>query len=259
MRRDRSKAFGLGRLLSVAALSAALLATSAAPAAADHSWGGYHWARTGNPFVLGLDNNLTTANWRAIGASVSSDWSQSSVLDAPLSAPKTDNKRCKASSGRVEVCNGKYGYNGWLGVAQVWLSGGHIAQATTKVNDSYLNGSGYDNADRQHVLCQEVGHDFGLDHQDESGADLNTCMDYANDLNNPRPNAHDYEQLELIYNSHADASSSIAAATSTSGAKGRLKRVEDDLFVEDLGKGKKRVVFVFWKDRQLPHGPPAVD
>lgn len=24
-----------------------------------------------------------------------------------------------------------------------------------------------------------VGHDWGLDHNDESGADLNTCMDHA--------------------------------------------------------------------------------
>jgi len=26
-------------------------------------------------------------------------------------------KQCRATSGRVEVCNGTYGNNGWLGVA----------------------------------------------------------------------------------------------------------------------------------------------
>lgn len=56
---------------------------------------------------------------------------------------------------------------------------------------------------RQHVMCQEIGHDFGLDHQDESGADLDTCMDYSSALDNAHPNAHDYEQLETIY-AHLD-------------------------------------------------------
>ena len=46
------------------------------------------------------------------------------------------------------------------------------------MNDSYLN-SGYTTTNKQHVICQEIGHAFGLDHQDESGADLNTCMDYS--------------------------------------------------------------------------------
>ena len=242
-------------LRGLVALSIAALAPSSA--SADHSWNGYHWANA-TPFALGLDNNLTTTNWRTLAAQTSTDWSQSLVLDAPLSQPKTDNKRCKASSGQVEVCNGRYGNNGWLGLAQVWTSGGHIVQATTKVNDTYLDGSRYDNADRQHVLCQEIGHDFGLDHQSESGADLNTCMDYANDLNNPSPNAHDYEQLELVY-AHQAPTSSSAAAASTSGPKGQLKRVEDDLYVENLGKGKKRFVHVFWENRHVPHGPPAVE
>lgn len=247
------------RKLGLGVLIACALAVTAAPASASHSWGSYHWARTANPFVLGLDNNLTTASWRDLGKFVSADWSASTVLEAPLSAPKTDNKRCKASSGRVEVCNGRYGNNGWLGLAQIWISGGHISQATTKVNDTYLASPSYTDTGRRHVLCQEVGHDFGLDHQDESGADLNTCMDYADALDNPSPNQHDYDQLYTIYNGHGDASTTAAAVSSASGAKGRLKRVRDDLFVEDLGRGQKRVVFVFWSNREIPHGPPAVE
>ena len=99
---------------------------AATPAAADHSWGTYHWAFMTTPLTLQLDNNLTTTGWQSIGAASSVDWSQSSVLDTPLGAPLTDNKRCKASAGRVELCNGKYGRNGWLGLAQIWLSGSHI-------------------------------------------------------------------------------------------------------------------------------------
>jgi hypothetical protein len=55
------------------------------------------------------------------------------------------------------------------------------------MNDSYFASGSYNETARQHVMCQEIGHTFGLDHQDESGADLNTCMDYANSLNNPSP------------------------------------------------------------------------
>ena len=50
------------------------------------------------------------------------------------------------------------------------------------------------------VMCQEVGHDFGLDHQDENfnNPNLGTCMDYTNDPStNQHPNAHDYEELDI--------------------------------------------------------------
>lgn len=51
-------------------------------------------------------------------------------------------------------------------------------------------------------MCQEVGHDFGLDHQDEDhyNTPLGSCMDYsANPVPNQRPNQHDYDMLETIY------------------------------------------------------------
>ena len=258
MRGRRAGQFSGRRAFSVAALSLLLLGASASPAAADHSWGdpAYHWARTVNPFTLQLDNNLTTPEWQAIGTRMSADWSASSVMDTPLGAPQTDNKRCKASSGRVEVCNGKYGFNGWLGVAQIWLSGSHIVHSTAKVNDSYFNTSTYNApVKKQHVLCQEVGHTFGLGHQDESGADLNTCMDYAEALDNPSPDAHDYQQLEAIY-SHLDGTTTVSSSSSSS-SRGGLRRVRDNLWVEDLGNGNKRFVWVHWTDRGRHYTPPA--
>lgn len=237
--------------LALAALTLAAL-TMPVQASADHTWGSYHWATTTVPFTLGLDNNLTTTGWRTIGSASSADWSASSVFDTPLSAVRTDNKRCKASSGRVEVCNGKYGYNGWLGIAQIWISGGHIIQGIAKMNDSYLASAAYSTTARRHVLCQEVGHAFGLDHQDESGADLNTCMDYSDALDNPSPNAHDYWQLEQIYN-HTHSTGTVAATTAISGAKGKVKRVADDLYVEDKGNGQKVFTFVTWVDDAHAH------
>lgn len=241
--------------LGLVALTLAAL-TVPVQASASHSWGGYHWGTTAVPFTLGLDNNLTTTEWLTIGSASSTDWSASSVLDTPLSAVRTDNKRCKASSGRVEVCNGRFGNNGWLGLAQIWISGGHIVQGTAKMNDSYLASASYTTTNRRHVLCQEVGHTFGLDHQDESGADLNTCMDYADRLDNPSPNTHDYQQLQAIYN-HTHATGTVATGTAPSGGKGNVKRLSDDLYVEDKGNGEKLFTFVTWVDDAHARAAPS--
>jgi hypothetical protein len=63
------------------------------------------------------------------------------------------------------------------------------------------------------VTCQEVGHDFGLDHQDENfnNVNLGTCMDYTNNPStNQHPNSHDYDELVIIY-SHLDSTTTISA------------------------------------------------
>lgn len=88
------------------------------------------------------------------------------------------------ASGVVEICNLKYGQNGWLGIAGISISGSHITKAYTKLNDTYFVMAQYNTtAHRQMVVCQEIAHDFGLDHQDEnfSNTNLGTCMDYTND------------------------------------------------------------------------------
>ena len=249
--------FRTGAKLALA--TALLMGVSAAPAAATHSWGGYHWARTANPFTVKLGDNVSGA-WDASLAAVSADWSshKSTLLNAPIVTGATTGRKCRATSGRVEVCNAAYGYNGWLGLASVWTSGGHIVQSTVKVNDSYYNTAKYNTpAWRQSVMCQEVGHAFGLDHQSESSTvDMNTCMDYcslANVCPNLSPNQHDWDMLASIYG-HNDKTTTLAASAGGSGRG--LRKVRDSLFVEDLGNGRQRFVFVYWTGRGLPHGPP---
>jgi len=189
-----------------------------APAGASHSWGGYHWARQSNPFALKLGDNVSGV-WDGNLALASSDWSQSAVLDTTIVTGQAKGN-CRPTKGRVEVCNKKYGFNGWLGVAQIWLSGSHITQGVVKMNDSYMNSAPYNtNAWRQLVMCQEVGHTIGLDHQDENfgNANLSTCMDYTNDPStNQHPNQHDYGQLVTIY-SHLDSSTTVGQSVSSSG------------------------------------------
>ena len=158
-------------------------------------------------------------------------------------------KRCVLITGKIHSCNASYGFNGWLGLASINVSGGHITRGSSKMNDSYFNSASYNETARQHVMCQEIGHDFGLDHQDESGADLNTCMDYANALDNPSPNQHDYAQVEAIY-AHTDSSTTIGATAenlpeavpSWAPATQRAQSV----YVDRLSDGTELITFVLW-------------
>ena len=198
--------------VSVAAVAIAL-AIAAGPLSANHAWGSYHWARTANPFTLDVGDNVTSA-WDSYLNTAISDWSASTVLNLAKKVPGGSRSRnCKATTGRIEVCNGSYGNNGWLGVARISVSGTHITAATTRLNDSYFNTATYNTPPwRRLVMCQEVGHDFGLDHQDETfdNPNLGTCMDYTNDPDgggsygpgNEHPNGHDYDQLVTDWRSN---------------------------------------------------------
>lgn len=283
---------------------AALLALAAfsSIASATHSWSNYHWGRTSSTFALRLDDNLTTQAWKndlatASGSANASgepstfdtnginDWTDSSVLDTVI-YPSTNTKRCSATSGRVEVCNAKYGSNGWLGLATVWASGGHIVQGTAKMNDTYFNTSRYNKPGWRHlVMCQEVGHTFGLAHQDEnnSNTNLGTCMDYSGDPDGTRadpdqstnefPNVHDYDQLGLIYEhltdtkttvGSTDAASALPAAaraidTADPAQRGQLVHRSPDggvaIYVRDFGGGHQVITRVI----RVVDGTPALE
>ncbi|HET9452608.1 MAG TPA: hypothetical protein VFO83_17080 [Aggregicoccus sp.] len=184
-----------------------------------HSWNGYHWGRTSNPFQLKLGDNVSAA-WDSALSLSSSDWSKSTVLDTSVVAGQARPKNCRPTAGRVEVCNAAYGNTGWLGVAQIWLSGGHISQGIVKVNDTYYNTAKYNTpAWRNSVMCQEIGHTLGLGHNDEDFDTVNgTCMDYANDpTQNQHPDSHDYAELESIYR-HLDGTTTVGMAVAPAPA-----------------------------------------
>jgi len=261
------------------ALAACVTLGALTPASANHSWGNYHWARTANPFALKINEALTSA-WEPYLGVAMDDWGTSTVLNFNPTTPVASSasaKRCSPIAGQILVCNAAYGQRGWLGIASIWANGSHITQGTTKLNDSYFNLTQYNTpAWRQFVTCQEIGHDFGLDHQDEnfSNANLGTCMDYTNNPStNQHPNAHDYEQLEAIY-AHLDSTNSYTSSAAATNfgvrevgrptpqsqgdagigdtmadwgqAVGRDGKGRPDTFVRQLGGGRKVITHVLW-------------
>lgn len=257
-----SRPGGLAALVAVIVIAAWQSSTSAS-----HSWGGYHWARTQNPFTIKLGDNLVAA-WESYLSAASNDWSNSPnslphVLDTSVVPGQANPRNCRPTTGQVEVCNATYGNNGWLGVAQIWISSGHISQGTVKVNDTYFNTTKYNDPGwKQMVMCQEIGHTFGLDHQDEAfdNANLGTCMDYTSNPYGPpsnlSPNYHDYQELASIY-AHTDSFTTIKSSKGAAGANlespsewGQLMKSSrggrTQVFERDFGNGQRIVTFVIW-------------
>ena len=199
-------------------------AAIASAAFATHSWNGYHWARTANPFTLKVTDSVN-GPWQSVFQNAMNNWAVSNVLDFTIITGDDSTrtrKQCRAITGEVRVCNAAYGQNGWLGLASINLdSQGHISQGTAKMNDSY--NSYFTAEERNHVMCQEVGHVFGLGHTSEDGSVQSTCMDYSSDPSSQWPNAHDYDELATVY-AHLDSynsyntSSAMSAGSASSAA-----------------------------------------
>lgn len=195
-------------VLMVAVVLVAILAPS--PAWANNSLG-VHWARIANPFTVQIDANVD-ASWNAKLATAAADWAASPVVDTNINTGSFgDRNQCAATVGHVEVCNGKFGANGWTGAASVYFdASNHITRASVWLNDTYLARGSYPDAYDQLTVCQELGHALGLAHQDEdvNNPNLGTCMDYTHDADGPpsneHPNAHDYDQLAADY-AHLDS------------------------------------------------------
>lgn len=177
----------------VAAVTIAALLTVVTVASADHSWNGYHWPSDNlSPTVVdktsssAFDIPAAVAEWRDLGTPI---------------APQMS-----AGGGDVDVVLKRMNAN-WLGVARISVdSAGHIQAGRVELNQLYLNSLTFDEWD--HVVCQELGHIWGLDHNFDGatgGTPDDTCMNSSLHLGEyTSPNGHDADQLKLIY-SHTDA------------------------------------------------------
>jgi hypothetical protein len=244
-------------LMAAVAIPAAMLAL---PAIASHSWSTYHWKRTTAELTVPVGDNVD-ANWDSYLNAAIADWNNSTVINSPKVAGTTNPKNCRAVAGTIQVCNGKYGNTGWLGIASISLSGGHISQGTTKLNDTYFNTPQYNTYSwKSLVTCQEIGHDYGLGHQDEdfSTDNTNSCMDYTSlPAGNEHPDAHDYQQLLDIYN-HLESAAGLPGGSAAIGVEvgdtpatwGRPihfdRQGRPDYFERIDSPGQRTITHVFW-------------
>ncbi len=200
-------------LKSVTRLSAAIvlllgLMLQASPAQATHRWLHLHWARATNPVTLTYQANVSSA-WTSLVSKVIGEWDNVAQYRAGTFDVVN---YTQGGAAQVSIESNNYGATGWFGVAEATFEilTGHITKASVKVNDYYFVGQYNTTAARDHVLCQEVGHTLGLDHNELPLLFGASCMDDDNStLNSPSyqtPNGHDADELNTIY-SHSDGSS----------------------------------------------------
>ena len=202
------------------------------------------------------------------------------TLTGPI-AVSVNRRKCNPIAGQILVCNESYGNRGWLGIASIWLSNGHISQGTTKLNDTYFNQAQYNTpAWRAFVACPgnwprlwarspgrgvrpaKPRHLHGLHQRPRWRRRYSPS--------NEHPNAHDYAMLNTIYN-HDDgfdvdgfdqlrhpcgwtkAASRSPIRRSARRQPGRMGPRDPsrwagrpDVFEQQLGSGRKVITHVFW-------------
>ena len=243
-------------------------------------------------------STTTGERWRTWINSSRIDWDASARLSLPAgyfdSVATID---CPWSGTGVEVCNWSnyngYGNNGALyaGLAEflVVSSAGHISRGRVRLDDANSGASQptWTCSDRfggttacenyaRATACQELGHEFGLDHVGGS-----TCMGngyFAASLGQLSPNTHDISAIDSSHN-HSDTSAAAAAsitstaetsAPSSAAPSDRVipipppgdcarRQVTAELFVErtcDLPQASPedlRIIFVIPRPSMRPH------
>src|SRR4030095_11846786 len=78
------------------------------PTAANHSWGGYHWAGNGSNVTIKVNTSITS-QWNASVADSISDWNASNELTLNSASSSAGAKKCSPIAGQILVCNAAYG------------------------------------------------------------------------------------------------------------------------------------------------------
>ncbi len=194
---NRTRLILLAATFVLGIAASTLLSTTAS---ASNAWNAYHWKSDHlSPTVK--DGTASPSFWNVSGAVA--EWRD---LSAPIDPVMT-------SARRADVTVSEKNSVLWLGLAQIWVENGHITKGKVFLNP-VLKRAPYTPAMADHVLCQEIGHILGLDHNRDGavgGSPDDTCMNDVGHLGEyTSPNSHDVDQLNDIYN-HSDLLASSVA------------------------------------------------
>lgn len=159
------------------------------------------WRNNKNGLTLTVRNALSS-DWDTYFVKAVNDWNAAPALQLSMQDAAED-PTCSSVRGILKVCNDFYGNTGWTGLNEIYFEGNYISASVAKMNESYLSASGTSTAEKQYVMCHEIGHGFGLPHRDEipNNPDLGSCLDYTYRFeNNIHPDSVvDFDNLKNLY------------------------------------------------------------
>lgn len=170
-----------------AVLTVVVVLGLAAGSWASHRWSCWKYANASISFYNGASGSYYNY-FQQEGLTDSNSWHNYTDLNLTQVG-------AHGNTDHVNCYSGYYGFNGWLGIAEIIrYSGCTVLDGHSRLNRSYLD-TGYTVTNRKHVACQEVGHLFGLNHNRSSST---TCMNDSI-LSAPQPDAHDQSLINSIY------------------------------------------------------------
>ena len=240
---------GTSRLALVGGLALLLAAPLVSgQAASDVGGSGKYWPFHHTPVTVSFGDNLSKS-WERYFTKALGQWNKSDVVRGKSVRGSTNPNQCNPKNGTVQVCNGNYGANtGWLGLTKISYKGNQITEATTQINDSYFSQAQYRNskAAKQHTMCHELGHGFGLDH-----VTYKSCMNPSDSavFNDTKPSHRDFKTLDQIYSKKNQSGATTAAATGPSGVL-ELPQAASDLHetvtTQRQPDGTTTVTYIAW-------------